>query len=353
MRDQQTMPRRLIARQRVGAAPGASGLGTLEPGVAIARCGHPRSRGLLIQGLLGVGLLAAASLAQAANEVDAAAAPTSAPTSASPSAAPRFQIEASVTHDDNLTRGRSAAAKRSDQAYAVQLSRDASFTISPTTRLTLSGSVGGEAFGRYDKLGRVFGEGQAAVEYRASGGFSAPTFGLFARATGDAYRSTLRSGHRYAVGATVGAALTDRINVLGTLAYDGRHARSAVFTGRSRSARLNLDYAVSETDTVYLAGDYRRGDTTATGLASLENIDVAKVFVADDAFAADKFVSYRIEARTLVAVLGYNHGFSPRASLDLSWRHAVATPTLALPFATDVPNRYVANQLALSVLWRF
>lgn len=343
------MPTRLIARQRAGAAPGASGTGALTASLAIARCGHSLIHCLLIQGLLGSGLLAATSLAHAANEGDAAAPATSAPSSA----APRYQIEASVTHDDNLTRGRSAAEKRSDQAYAVQLSRDGSFMIGPATRLTLSGSVGGEAFGHYDKLGRVFGEGQAALEYRASGAFSAPTFSLFARASGDAYRSTLRSGHRYAVGATVGAALTDRINVLGTLAYDGRQARSAVFTGRSRSARVNLDYAVSDTDTVYLAGDYRRGDTTATGLASLENIDIAKVFVDDDAFASDKLVSYRIEARTLVAVLGYNHGFSPKASFDVSWRHAVATPTLALPFATSLPNRYVANQLALSVLWRF
>ena len=276
--------------------------------------------------------------------------PTAAPAAG---AGGHWQLEGSITHDTNLTRGRVAAEKRSDQAYAAQLRRDGAFLLSPTTRLTLAGTVGGETFARHHKLGRAFGEGQVGIEYRASGEFSAPTFGLFARASAQEYRSVLRSGYRYATGASASAALTDRINAFGSIAYEGSHARSAVFSGHGGAARLNLDYALSENGTLYVNGEYRRGDTTATGLGSLENIDIAKVFVTDDAFASDGFLSYRFQARTLVGALGYNHGFGPNASLDVSWRHARATPTLALPFTSSVPNRYTANQLAVSVLWRF
>ncbi len=294
---------------------------------------------------MALGLLALASHTHAAAD-DAAAAP-------GVGAGPLWQLEAGITHDDNLTRGRVASEKRSDQAYAVQLRRDGAILLNPTTRMTLGASVGAETLAHHSRLGRVFGEGQIGVEYRASGEFSAPTFGLFARGSAQEYRSVLRRGYRYAVGASASAALTDRINAFGSLAYEGSHARSAVFSGRAGAARLNLDYALTDTGTLYFNGEYRRGDATATGLASLENIDIAKVFVDDDAFAADAFRSYRFEAHTLIGALGYNHGFGPNASIDVSWRHARATPTATLPFATSVPNRYTANQLTLSVLWRF
>lgn len=270
-----------------------------------------------------------------------------------PATPARWQLEAGITHDDNLTRGREPSEKRSDQAYAVRLSRDAAFTLSPSMRLTLGGSAGAETLAQHNKLGRVFGEGQLGLEYRASGEFSAPTFGVFARASAHEYRSVLRSGYRYAAGASASAALTDRINAFGSLAYEGAHARSAVFGGHAGVARLNLDYALSDAGTLYFNAEYRRGDSTASGGASLENIDIAKLFVTDDAFAAEGFRSYRFEARTWVGALGYNHGFGPHASVDLSWRHARATPTATLAFASRVPNRYVANQFALSVLWRF
>ena len=268
-------------------------------------------------------------------------------------AGPHWQLEASVSHDDNLTRGRTEVEKISDQGYALQLSRDWAVPLGPATRITLTAAAGGETFGRHNKLGRAFGETRAALEYRASGDFSAPTFGLFARASAQEYRSVLRSGYRYALGASVSAPLTDRINAFASIAYEGRHARSSVFTGRNGAARFNLDYALSDAGTLYLGAEYLRGDTTASGLQSLENIDIAKVFVTDDAFAAEALVSYRIDARTVVGALGYNHGFGPNASLDVSWRHARATPSLALPFVTSVPNRYTANQWTVSVLWRF
>lgn len=292
------------------------------------------------------GLLAVVTPARAAE--DAVAPPVSAP-----GAPPRYQLEAGITHDDNVTRARTDADQRSDQLYAAQLGRDWNVQLNGATRVTLNALVGGEAWGRYHKLGRVFGEGQATLEYRGSGEFTAPTFGVFARIAGDAYQSTLRSGQRYALGASVSAPITDRIDALGIVEYDDRHARSAVFSGHGWSGRVNFDYAVSDRGTLYLGGEYRDGDTTSSGRASLESIDIAEVFVADDAFADENFLTYRFKGRTGLAVLGYNHGLGRGVALDLSWRYARTTPREALPFASSVPDRYVANQFALSVLWRF
>ena len=124
-------------------------------------------------------------------------------------------------------------------------------------------------------------------------------------------------------------------------------------SGFNTSVRLNFDYAVTDRDTLYLGGDYRRGDVVSSGRASLENIDTAKVLVPDDAFPGGDWFSYRLEANTLVTTLGFNHGFGPKASIDASWRHAVSKPMLSPSFPTSVPNRYVTDQFSVSLVLRF
>lgn len=263
------------------------------------------------------------------------------------------QAELGVTYDSNVTRGRIASDILSDEIFSLQATKDWVIPVTAQSRVTLTGVAGGDAFVHYSGLNRAFVEGQAGIDYRTSGEFDALTFGAFARVGGDAYRSPLRSGYRFAAGATVQSALTDRINMFGVIGYDERHAESAVFSGRNTSVRLNLDYAVTDRDTLYLGGDYRRGDVVSAGRASLENIDTAKVLVPDDAFPGGDWFSYRFEANTLVTTLGFNHGFGPKASIDASWRHAVSKPTLSPSFSTPVPNRYVADQFSVSLVLRF
>ncbi len=286
-----------------------------------------------------LGLLLAASAACA--QADASA------------ALPRWQVEASLTHDDNVTRARSDAEIAADASVGLRLVRDWDFPLNPNMRLLLSASAGVEGFARFQRLSRAFGEVEAVVEYRAAGSFSAPTYGVFIRASGDESRSTLRSGSRIGIGARVAVPLTDRIFAVASIGHEEVHARSAVFAGRRNSARMNLDYALSDVGTLYAAVDLRQGDSTGSGGASLENVDIAKSFVADDAFEGKELLTYRFEARTVVAVIGYNHGLGPGASFDVSWRRAETRPREGLPFASSVPDRYVANQIVLAFLKRF
>ena len=270
-----------------------------------------------------------------------------------PSVLAGVQTELGVTYDTNVTRARLSSDILSDEFFSLQLSKDWIVPIAAQSRVTLTGVAGGDAFVHYSGLSRAFAEGQANIDYRTSGEFDAVTFGAFVRVGGDAYKSLLRSGYRLATGLTAQAALTDRINLLGAVGYDERRAESDVFSGRNTSVRLNLDYAATDRDTLYLGADYRRGDVVSSGRASLENIDTAKVLVPDDAFPGGDWFSYRFEADTLVTTVGFNHGFGPKASIDASWRHAVSKPALSPSFPTTVPNRYIADQFTISFVLRF
>jgi hypothetical protein len=254
--------------------------------------------------------------------------------------------------DDNVTRGKESADKLADRSYSVNLSKPLIFPLTDHTRARLTGVLGGEKFINYSGLSRAFGGVQGEYQYRSSAEFATPTFAAFARIFAEQYQSRLRDGYHYSFGVSMLQPVTDRIQLFGALAHNQRNGSSAVFDTRDNSARLNLDYKATRAGTVYLSGEYRRGDIVSTGHPSLEFIDIAKVFVQDDAYPGGQLFSYRFDGTTVLTTLGYNIGFSSRHSLDLSWRRIKSTSDSRPNFATS-GSSYVANQYSIVYLVNF
>jgi len=263
-----------------------------------------------------------------------------------------LQVDAGYLYDDNVTRSRTPGEILSDHAYSLNVTKAQIVPVNENTRALLTYFAGGETFQNYDGLNRLQAGARGELQYRGSGEWDAPTLSLFARIAGERYESTLRNGYRYSVGASVRQPVTDRIDVFGALSHNERYANSGVFTGRDNSARINVDYSLSRTETLYLTGEYRRGDIVSTGSASLDNLSIAKVLVPDDAYPGRQFFSYRFDANTALLTVGYNVGFGPRDSLDLSWRRAEAKPFERWAYST-APSTYVVNQYSLVYLTRF
>ena len=166
----------------------------------------------------------------------------------------------------------------------------------------------------------------------------------------DAYESNLRSGSRLSVGANARRSLTDRVDLFGEFGAHWRRAESAVFEGREFSARLNFDYSLGAAGTAYLTGEYRRGDTFASGFGNLWNLNNAEVFVRDDALEGGDFFAYRFEADTVLGTLGYNRPLGPRDSIDFSYRRVRTKP---LDATGSGPSKYDVNQYFILYLMRF
>ena len=263
-----------------------------------------------------------------------------------------IQVDAGFMFDSNVTRAKLPAEKLSDRVYSVNASYSKIFPINENIRAIVTGSLGGEKFDKYYRLSRAMAGAQGEIIYRPSAEFDAPTFAAFAQSTAERYQSTLRNGYRYSVGLSVRQPLTDRVNLFGAVSYNERYGKSAVFNNRFNAVRLNVDYTLSTTETIYLTGEYRRGQIVSTGLPSLENIEVADVFVQDDAYPNGQFFSYRFDGKTVLSTLGYNLGLGPRHSLDLSWRRAQSTPGYRPAFATSATS-YIADQYSIVYLIRF
>lgn len=269
-----------------------------------------------------------------------------------------IQFDAGFVFDRNVSRSKAEADKRYDRINSVNLGKGFKFNFESednpreNLRATVTVTLGAEKFQVYDGLSRAMAGVEGEIQYRTSSAFDAVTVAVFARSTGDYFRSKLRNGYRSSIGISARQSLTDRIDIFGALSHNERIAKSAVFTNRDNSARLNLDYSLSDKEVIYATGEYRRGKTFSTGRPSLDNLDIADVFVLDDAFAGAQYFSYRFDANTVISSFGYNLGFSPRHSLDVSWRRAQSTPRLksTLPGGN---SSYVADQYSVIYLIRF
>ncbi len=259
-------------------------------------------------------------------------------------------VEAGFSFDDNVSRGRLESEKLSDRVYSFGLNTGRIFPLNPNLRAQATALLAVDKFHDQTGLGRTSGGLQGELQYRATGDFEAVTWALFARGWIDAYESKLRSGSRMSVGANARRSLTDRIDLFGEVGGNWRRAESEVFEGRDWAARLNLDYALGRSGTAYLTGEYRRGDTFASGFGNLWNLNNAEVFVRDDALEGGEFFAYRFEATTLLGTLGWNWPLGPRDSIDFSYRHVRTKPLDPKGSGTST---YGVNQYSILYLMRF
>lgn len=261
-----------------------------------------------------------------------------------------INVDAGYLYDRNVSRGRDSGEKLSDQSYTLNLNKGWIFPVTEHTRAVVALSGGAEKFHDYEGLSRLYASALGEFQYRTSGDFSAPTYALFMRLTGEQFESYLRDGYRTATGLSIRKPVTDRISLFGAVTHNERGAQSRVFTGRDNSVRINVDYAATATSTLYLTGEYRRGDTVSSGFPSLASLDIAKWLARDDAFN-DQLFAYRFAATTAVATLGYNLPFGPRDALDLSYRRVQSTSVESS--IVYGKSRYFTDQLSLSYLLRF
>jgi hypothetical protein len=294
-----------------------------------------------------------ASLFPALVCVPAAAADPAPPPAESDAVPPQFDFraDAGFTYDNNVSRAVAAPNILADQSYNIDASAGGIFPVSAHTRAVVTVAGGAEQFRAYSGLSRIFGSGLGEFQYRSSGEFGAPIFALFARVTGEQYESHLRDGHRYAAGISARKLVTDRISVFGAVAHGERSTVSSVFTGRDNSLRFNVDYAVAARGTLYLTGEFHRGDTFSSGQPSLAAIDIAKVLAPDDAFRDAGLTAYRFEAKTVLATVGYNLPLGHGDALDFSWRRVQSTSVETPVFADKL--HYVTDQFSVTYLMRF
>lgn len=263
-------------------------------------------------------------------------------------------IEASVTADDNVTRGYGDGNILSDTIAGVNLTKSARYPVSTHTRLSLLVFAGFNSYFEYNGLSQGYAGGQVEFQYRPTASFHSPTYAVSLRTAIENYQSDVRDGYRNAATLSMRKALTDQLQMFGALAYNRREGKSAVFDTSDVALRLSGDFALTRRDSLYLGLEYRHGDFVSTGQPSLDYVDIATAIVLDDAFKDSTRYAYKIDGSTWLLSVGYNRSFGERHALDLSWRMANATPSSVVGASYTSSNiHYTVNQFTLAYLTRF
>jgi hypothetical protein len=263
----------------------------------------------------------------------------------------KVRLTADYTWDDNVSRG-IEGQRLHDRFASARIGLSLPLNLTARTRLMLTASGGGEWFDKYDGLDRAFAEIQGELQYRGSGKFGAPIYGLFLRTGQDWYDTTLRDGYRASIGLTLRKPATDRVFLFGSIGYNRRDGKSEVFDNEELFVRGTLDYSVSRRNSLYFGLEYRYGDSVSTGLPALAFLDIADAVVADDVFT-DRF-AYKTRSHTGILTLGYNFAFAERHALDFSYRGIYSRPEEQPPSnVSDDDIYYYDNQFTVSYLFRF
>jgi outer membrane autotransporter protein len=149
------------------------------------------------------------------------------------------RVEAGYAFEDNLNRTREAD-RLSDSVYSLNISQGRTFSLSPNSRFVARWLLDGVKLHTYSGLDHLSGGLNGELQYRSSGSFGTPTFGLFARAALDEYDSGQRDGYRYSFGVNVRKSLTDRLHLFAALARNDRNADSVVFECRGALSRRRV-----------------------------------------------------------------------------------------------------------------
>lgn len=266
-------------------------------------------------------------------------------------APPDTQADIGYAFDDNVTRANEGGAKRVDRSYVVNLSQPFIFPLADHERALLTGSLGGEIFDLNKGLNHLTETALGELQYRGSAEFGTPTFALFAKIAAEQYQSYLRDGFRYSAGISIRQPVTDRIRLFGVVAHNVQNGKSTVFDNKDNSARINLDYSLINYGTIYLGGEYRRGDVVISG-AEHWSTNNPNAYTLDDAFYGDVY-SFRFDGTTVLSTLGYNRGVGPRSSIDFSWKRARSSVNYVAPSLSNAALSYLTNQYSLVYLVRF
>jgi len=262
------------------------------------------------------------------------------------------QADAGLVFDDNVTRANDGGTRLVDRSCIVSLNRPVMFPLADHLRALLTGLLDTEFFDRYQGLNRLTGAVQGELQYRGSAEFGAPMLAIFTRIAAERYRSDMRDGFRYSVGASLQQAATDRIRLTGAVTHNERRGRSELFNNRDNAARIGLDYTLSAADTLYLDGEYRRGDLVISGPEFWTDYS-SNTYTLDDAFPGMEIYSFRFDGATLLSTLGYNLKTGTRNSVDFSWKRARSTASYATSLSGKASLGYVTNQYSLAYLIRF
>jgi len=258
-----------------------------------------------------------------------------------------IDFEATMGFDDNVTRA----------AENIDIEHDSFLTVAGTGGMVLmrgntgtliaKAAIDVNTFARFSGLSHVSAFGKLGYTLGFGSSFGAPWLSLDASYGAVEFVSDQRDSNVLSTVATMGMQIDDATSLRLGLSYRDRDAENSAFDTQNSSFFINLDWAITSKNIVYITYKIQTGDTFSsaeTGTVDLSVIDASHALVADDVF--DGKTTYRLDAKTQFVTLGYNLVRDLHSSFDFSARYLESD-------AEDIDLVYEGLTLRISYFHRF
>lgn len=266
----------------------------------------------------------------------------------------RYGLNADLAHDDNATRGLYDGVK-ADNILVVEGSATRSLLLGPNSGALFRAALRYSQFADLKDISNVALVGRAAWRVQPTLGYSAPWYEIAGQAQFLRHAdSELRDGSILSVDASLGSNLTDRTRLSGGIGLDKRSGGGTVGLYDLSNNRLwgTFDLRLGLRDTLYarltrLAGDQVFSSGSHSGLSTADN------WADDPALRAPLGLAvantYRLDATTLIAELGFNYPLRQNDALDFSVLHSSSK----VNEGSAQGKKYTATQVRASYIYRF
>jgi len=262
----------------------------------------------------------------------------------------RYGLSADAVHDSNATRGLYDGAK-SDNIIALEGSATHSVLLGPNSGALFRAAARYSHFTDIKDISNIVLIGRAAWRTQPSREFGAPWYEVAGQAQLLRHAdSALRDGSILSLEASAGAYVTDRTRLSGGVGLDKRSGGGSAGVYDLSNTRLwgTLDVRLGVRSTLYARLTHQTGDQVFNVIPAL-GLGVWDVDPALASVYGAPGNAYRVDATTLIYVLGFNYPLASGQALDFSFTRISSK-------AEEGPaqgNKYNVNQLRASYIYRF
>src|SRR5436190_2683834 len=238
----------------------------------------------------------------------------------------RFAGETGVVYNSNRSNSDRSADVRDDWAWRSDISAVNSLQLTRHLRLNLGADLRGELCDRFGAFNTIGPGASAGLRYRFGLGRQAPWILLENRFGYDRFQDTAQSGYNNVLNFQVGIALSDRIVLEGSYAFESFVAPDDFYDRQVQRGNARIVSDITSSVQVAIGYTYREGDVISYAVPPRP--DIARFSIEredEDEFGQPLRTAYKLLGRTHAVSFSLAYQLTKYASVQLGYEYAITT----------------------------
>jgi len=238
----------------------------------------------------------------------------------------RFEGETGVVYDSNLSNSDRSADVRDDWAWRSDITAANGLQLTRDLRLNLGADLRGELWDRFGAFNTIGPGASAGLRYRFGLGRQAPWVLLENRFGYDRFQDTAQSGYDNVLNFQAGIALSDRLALEGSYAFESFVAPDNFYDRQVHRGNVRMLFDVTSSLQVAIGYIYREGDVISYAVPPRP--DIARFSIEredEDEFGQPLRTAYKLLGRTNAVSFSVAYQLTRYASVQVGYEYAVTT----------------------------